>query len=123
MFQVNQKSDMLLQLDEGPEKLLSVEERRQELSLAVFETLSLLQRDFPEGDGLALEDLQRLPAIASLHFAPKELLEALKRQKTVEVVERHGQFTVQLSAAKASEMLSMQIRCPPIRSFYLNICT
>ena len=72
MFQVNQKSDMLLQLDEGPEKLLSVEERRQELSLAVFETLSLLQRDFPEGEGLArLGGFAALAGDRKSSFCPK----------------------------------------------------
>ena len=104
---VNQKSDMLLQLDENETLLITEEERRKELSLTLFETLSLLQRDFPDTDGLCLEDLQRLPKIASLHFARKELLEALKRQKTVEVVERHGQFMVRLSAASASDFFHM----------------
>ncbi|CAJ1390244.1 unnamed protein product [Effrenium voratum] len=63
---VNESSDMLLQLtdDGSPDHSLSLEERRQELSMAVFETLAVLQRDFPGGGGLSLDDLQRIPALA-----------------------------------------------------------
>eukprot|EP00913_Durusdinium_trenchii_P032615 g30529.t1 len=62
---VNQGSDMLLQLSEGavPQKGLrmSNEERRQQLSEAVFETLAVLQRDFPQGGGLDVDDLRQVP--------------------------------------------------------------
>jgi len=100
---VNERSDMLLQLveDGRPEHALqmSQEERRRELSLAVFETLAVLHRDFPQGGGLSLEDLQRIPAIARLHFGRTALLQALNKMRTLQVVRKNGQVLVRLHGA------------------------
>jgi len=108
---VNERTDMLLQLaDEGKTEHTQqmIEERRQELSLAVFETLSVLQRDFPQGGGLSLEDLQRIPAIACLNFSRTALMQALHKMKTLEVVRNRGQVMVRLHAAPSLD--------PPQRS-------
>lgn len=101
---VNERSDMLLQMvtASGPADALqmTLEERKQELSLAVFETLAILQRNFPDGGGLSLEDLQQVPAVARLQFGRPALQQALSRMKTVKVFARaDGQQMVQLRPA------------------------